>query len=246
MPEIPAGFEPVAPEKPLGYVAPAAAPKKPAGYAPIGGAPGAPTGAAGGPTVYSTVVASTAAPSSKATSSKSVTAPVASAPAPAAYKPVQVKPYSGQSFGGCPANTNGDHQFPASQQSIPVNPHTKILGSGAQINPTTSTVFTFNIPKSWEGKTCSVYFAYPKPSDHKYNDKGSLSFDVTAKPGNGANVAVQKYAHVNDVKLNGGATYWVADHVCMAGEISFEASSKDGLDLSFPKDKGVGPYVRAC
>merc|ERR1711981_1352744 len=51
-----------------------------------------------------------------------------------------------------------------------------------QVNSTTSSIFNFDIPSSYEGKTCSVVFLFPKKEDletanYDYSGSGSMSCD---------------------------------------------------------------------
>jgi hypothetical protein len=213
---------------------------KPQGGPPAGGPPaGKPTSAPAPTTAKPTSAAPT---SSKATSSTAYASPNYVAPA----KPTVA---TGQAFGACPASLSGEHQFPSAVQAIPNNPHTKILGSGAKINSETSTVFTISIPESYKGKTCSLFFYFPSAgtvADVKTNAQGSASFDLVSKPGNGANVKTKVWKHLNDIPLRAGTTYWVADHACQPGEVSFGIDSKNGLKLEFPEKQPIGLFVKAC
>jgi glucan endo-1,3-beta-D-glucosidase len=124
------------------------------------------------------------------------------------------------------------------------------------ISDSVSTIFNFDIPQAYAGKTCSLFFFFPeqkelKTSSYKFSGKGLASFDVVGQTERGTTCANRpvKHAHLNDVPVRPGTTYWIADHKCTPGTVGFEMSGSGGFALEYFQDYNpapIGLYVRAC
>merc|ERR1712072_841439 len=89
-----------------------------------------------------------------------------------------------------------------------------------QINGTTSSVYNFDIPQSYEGQTCSLVFLFPKKSD----------------------------LETSDFTFNGEGSVSV-DYLSSAAKQSYELSASDGLSLEYFQDYNpspIGLYITTC
>uniref|UniRef100_A0A0S1MIW8 Putative GPI anchored cell wall protein n=1 Tax=Phakopsora pachyrhizi TaxID=170000 RepID=A0A0S1MIW8_PHAPC len=162
---------------------------------------------------------------------------------------------------GCPADINGAYQYP--HLIVPVDAANPNKAYGTQYNGTinskVSTIFNFDIPASYAGKTCSTVFLFPQldqleTSSYSFNDKGGFTIAVL----NGVATESTTYANAPAVAkqigsvdaLKRGSSYTLSEDACPAGtRVSFEVTSTGGLDLSFFEDYNPSPlglYVRAC
>lgn len=162
----------------------------------------------------------------------------------------------------CPANLNGEYQYP--HLIVPVssaNPD-KAYGTSynGTINNDISSVFNFDIPRSYEGRTCSLVFLLPDHADlqtsaYTFNGKGgitvselSAAVDESTTYNSVPAAAVENLGAIESVKS--GNSYVVASHECGAGKRqSFEFTSTGGLDLSFFEDYNpspLGAYITVC
>ena len=134
--------------------------------------------------------------------------------------------------------------FVAPNLIVPIDPSdpTKIIGNSdtAQISPTRSTLFVFDVPPS-SAKTCNLVFALPPTSDPTYvappiqiNSLGGISvsrldrsatvrMSASSAPGGTVVGAVSA--------LLPGNKYTIASAPCEAGQqVSYRADSLNGLD----------------
>ncbi|KEQ64941.1 glycoside hydrolase [Aureobasidium melanogenum CBS 110374] len=162
---------------------------------------------------------------------------------------------------GCPADINGAYQFP--HLIVPVdaaNPN-KAYGTqyNATINSKVSTIFNFDIPASYAGKTCSTVFLFPQldqleTSSYSFNDKGGFTIAVLNGVANESTTYANAPAVAKQIgsvdALKRGSSYTLSQDACPAGtRVSFEVTSTGGLDLSLFEDYNPSPlglYVRAC
>src|SRR5579871_2367270 len=94
-------------------------------------------------------------------------------------------------FGGCPAppptfcptNLNGPYQFP--HLIIPIDSSNPSLAPGTSYNGkvsgTISSIFNFDFPESYAGKTCSLMFLFPpqsqlQTSSYTFSGNGGIDF----------------------------------------------------------------------
>ena len=162
---------------------------------------------------------------------------------------------------GCPADINGAYQFP--HLIVPVdaaNPN-KAYGTqyNATINPKVSTIFNFDIPASYAGKTCSTVFLFPQldqleTSSYSFNDQGGFTIAVLNGVANESTTYANAPAVAKQIgsvdALKRGSSHTLSQDACPAGtRVSFEVTSTGGLDLELFQDYNPSPlglYVRAC
>merc|ERR1719197_328484 len=82
-------------------------------------------------------------------------------PSPAASSATTPAAPSGS---GCPANLDGEYQYP--HLIVPVSSENKDKAYGTSYNgtisPSVSSIFNFDLPYSYEGQTCSLVFLFPE------------------------------------------------------------------------------------
>jgi len=128
----------------------------------------------------------------------------------------------------------------------------------AGVNSTCSTIFNFDIPASYAGKTCSVEFLLPNKkdlvtSDYTMSGSGAIDFQMLEGP------ASQKTSYSNQPKMSKdlgvfpitpGSSTVVATGPCAAGmTVSYELVAKDSTALYYFQDynpAALGLYVVAC
>lgn len=126
-----------------------------------------------------------------------------------------------------------------------------------------STVFNFDIPAWWAGKTCSLVFLFP-PADALRDawfafepTWGVADFSVLARPADAATTFDNMppvWEDFGEFSLFPGNAYVIKTHECPAGKsvgIEMSGRSKDGygFDLSFFQNYSpvpIGLYIRAC
>ncbi|KAK6002581.1 hypothetical protein QM012_001331 [Aureobasidium pullulans] len=162
---------------------------------------------------------------------------------------------------GCPADLNGAYQYP--HLIVPVDAANPNKAYGTQYNGTVnskvSTIFNFDIPASYAGKTCSTVFLFPQldqleTSSYSFNDKGGFTIAILNGVANESTTYANAPAVAKQVgsvdALKRGSSYTLSQDACPAGtRVSFEVTSTGGLDLEFFQDYNPSPlglYVRAC
>ena len=172
-----------------------------------------------------------------------------------------VTPSGTPAASGCPADINGAYQYP--HLIVPVDAANPDKAYGTQYNGTinskVSTIFNFDIPASYAGKTCSTVFLFPQldqleTSSYSFNDKGGFTIAVL----NGVADESTTYANAPAVAkqigqvdaLKRGSSYTLSQDSCPAGtRVSFEVTATGGLDLSYFQDTNPSPlglFVRVC
>ena len=163
--------------------------------------------------------------------------------------------------GACPADINGDYQYP--HLIVPVSSSSPNAAYGTSyngtINSTVSSIFNFDIPASYAGKTCSLVFLFPElsqleTSSYSFNGQGGLVSHVLSSTANQsttyANQPSQALQNGAISSLKSGNSYVISSDKCPGGAtVSFELSSTGGLALDFFEDYNPSPlglYVRAC
>ncbi|TKA75187.1 hypothetical protein B0A55_05174 [Friedmanniomyces simplex] len=202
-----------------------------------------------------TTAATTASPvlSSSQTTLATVSSPSAggSSPSPSA------------SNGSCATSLSGEHQYP--HLIIPVNSETPNTAYGTQyngvINPTVSSIFNFDVPADYSGKTCSLVFLFPeqaalKTSAYTFNAQGGMSVNELSSPATQQTTYATVPAVVNATvgtigSLKAGGSYVVASQECAAGQtVSYEFESTGGLDIKYFQNADpsapIGVYITAC
>jgi len=196
------------------------------------------------------------APMSKAATTGTVRT---ASPPPAASSATTPAAPSGS---GCPANLDGEYQYP--HLIVPVSSENKDKAYGTSYNgtisPSVSSIFNFDLPYSYEGQTCSLVFLFPEQdqletSAFTFNGKGGLTVNELSSPATEQTTynsvpkpAVEGIGAIHEVRP--GNSYVVASHECNAGaRQSFEFMSTGGLDLEFFQDYNpspIGAYITVC
>merc|ERR1712070_248169 len=160
------------------------------------------------------------------------------------------------------ATTLNEGSYETPHLIVPVNKDSPDESYGTsyfgQVNSTTSSIFNFDIPYSYEGKTCSVVFLFPNKEDletanYDYSGSGSMSCDKlesAATEQTTYNSVPKVSSHLNDLELESGNSYVVATGSCEAGQkVSYQLSSEGGMALNFFEDWNPSPlglFMTVC
>ncbi|KAG7103765.1 hypothetical protein HYQ44_017853 [Verticillium longisporum] len=160
----------------------------------------------------------------------------------------------------CPTNLSGPYEFP--HLIIPVDSSNPDKAPGTSYNGQAdskiSSIFNFDIPGSYKGKTCSLVFLFPKKedletSDWKFSGSGELVFSKlkgVATQKTTANNAPAVESELKTVQIAPGNGYSIATFDCPAGTaVSFQMKSKGDTSLWFFEDYNPSPlglYITVC
>lgn len=160
-----------------------------------------------------------------------------------------VVPSGTPSASGCPADLNGAYQYP--HLIVPVDANNPNKAYGTQYNGTisgkVSTIFNFDIPASYAGKTCSTVFLFPEldqleTSSYSFNNQGGFTIAVLNGVANeqttysNAPAVAKQIGSVDQLKP--GSSHTLSMDSCPGGSrVSFEITSTGGLDLEFFQGK---------
>merc|ERR1712070_1301233 len=160
------------------------------------------------------------------------------------------------------ATTLNEGSYETPHLIVPVNKDSPDESYGTsyfgQVNSTTSSIFNFDIPYDYEGKTCSVVFLFPKKEDletanYDYSGSGSMSCDKlesAATEQTTYNSVPKVSSHLNDLELESGNSYVVSTGSCEAGQkVSYQLSSEGGMALNFFEDWNPSPlglFMTVC
>jgi len=186
--------------------------------------------------------------------------PAASMPAPSKPAPSAPAPSKPAASGACPQDLNGNYQYP--HLIVPVDSEHPDKAYGTSYNGTISahicTIFNFDIPASYAGKTCSAMFMLPKKEDLETSDytiSGQGECTVSKLKGN-ANAqttwsnAPAKAGDLASVELSPGNTYTVESGDCEAGKtVSYEICGSGDFSINYFQDYNpspIGMYIRQC
>lgn len=162
------------------------------------------------------------------------------------------------------ALTTGAYQVPhqVPHMIVPVNKNSPSTSYGEQYSPSinqdNSTVFTFDYPTSYAGKTCSLVFLWPRQdqletSSFTTSGTGDLIFyelhDTANSATNYANAIPANY--IGGIKNpTPGNSYIVTTTYCKSGESdSIKVGATGDLSLSYFQDYNpspIGLYVTSC
>ena len=172
----------------------------------------------------------------------------------------QTKPTPTSEGSACPTDLDGDYEYP--HLIVPVSSEHPDQSYGTSydghINRTTSSLFNFDVPKSYEGQTCSLVFLFPKKSqletsDFTFNGKGSISVDhlgSAAKQSTTWNSVPEVADHAGDFSPQPGNSYVISTGECAAGTTqSYELSAGGDLALDYFQDYNpspIGLYITTC
>lgn len=192
-------------------------------------------------------------------------APSASAPAPSGGSGggSGSGPGSGQGSGQghCPLNLPDSSAYQYPHIIVPVNSESPGTAAGTsyngQVSSSVSSIFNFDIPASYAGKTCNVIFSLPTA-----DQLTTTSF--TSTPANGGTLDVSSLksqasqgttfankpavaSDLGQINVTPGHAYTVASGPCAAGTtLSYEVSSVHGYALEWFQDYNacaLGLYI---
>lgn len=162
----------------------------------------------------------------------------------------------------CPTNLNSAYQYP--HLIVPVDSSKPTTAYGTSYNgtvsSTVSTIFNFDIPQSYSGKTCSLVFLFPQlneleTSSYSFNDKGGLSIAQLSSPATQQTtyntIPSKSNANYGSISsLQRGNGYVVGTGACPAGQtVSYLFSSTGDLTLNFFEDwnpSPLGAFITVC
>lgn len=170
-------------------------------------------------------------------------------------------PSSSSSAGSCPASLSGDFQFP--HLIVPVDksqPDTATnTGYNGHFSPTISSIFNFDIPPSYQGRTCTLVFLFPnreslQTSNYTVSGTGGIDIAQLVSPATSATTYNNQPAvnvTVGSIPdLLAGNSYTISSGPCYAGErIGYKVSATGSLDLNYFQDYNpspIGLYITAC
>ncbi|KAM0335475.1 hypothetical protein ACHAQA_000523 [Verticillium albo-atrum] len=173
--------------------------------------------------------------------------------------PKQTQPPK-QDDNSCPTDLSGTYEYP--HLIIPVDSSNPDKAAGTsyngEVNSKISSIFNFDIPSAYKGKTCSLVFLFPKKedletSDWKLSGSGEVDFcklEGVADEKTTYNNAPGVESDLKTVKVEAGNGYSIATFDCPAGEaVSFEIKGKGDTSLWFFEDYNPSPlglYITAC
>lgn len=194
-------------------------------------------------------------PSAPASSvpSPEASAPAQSAPAPSSSAPAQ--------FGNkCPTDLNGAYQYPHLIIPVDSQQSSKAFGTSynGKVDSHTCSIFNFDIPNSYAGKTCSVVFLFPEQKDletSSFTLSGSGKVDFTKLKGPASQQTTYanqpgKESDLASVTVAPGNSYMITSNDCAAGQtVSYEICGNGDFSLDYFQDYNpspIGLYVRQC
>ncbi|KAK4499952.1 hypothetical protein PRZ48_008138 [Zasmidium cellare] len=185
----------------------------------------------------------------------------ATAPSTPPQSSAAAPPPSSGNGKSCPTNLSGTYEYP--HLIVPVSSSSPNTAQGTSYNgklsPSESSIFNFDIPASYAGKTCSLVFLFPEQKDLEtssftFNNKGGIKVEELTGP------ATEQTTYANAPAKSGlsqtigsvapGNSYLVFSHECAAGtRKGFEFESTGGLELEFFQDYNpspIGAYITVC
>ena len=163
--------------------------------------------------------------------------------------------------GACPANLNGDFEFPHLIVPVDKNEPDAALGTSfnSLITPTVSSLFNFDFPASLQGRTCSLVFLFPtrdqlQTSNYTLSGSGGFLVELLNEPADSAtsfNNQPEVNVTVNTVPdVQPGNSYVVGSGACFSNaRIGYKVSATGSLDLDYFQDYNpapIGLYVTVC
>jgi len=170
-------------------------------------------------------------------------------------------PAQSQPAGSCPTNLSGSYQFPHLMVQVDKNQPTVALGNSynVHISSTVSSLFNFDIPPSYEGKTCSLVFFFPEraqlmSSNYTFSGHGGINVARLQSPVVEQTTYNTVPAIAKDVAtladLQAGRSYVVASNACSAGQrVGYDVSAIGTLDLEYFQNSNeppIGLYITTC
>ncbi|KAH8816453.1 ubiquitin 3 binding protein But2 C-terminal domain-containing protein [Xylogone sp. PMI_703] len=177
------------------------------------------------------------------------------------YTPVSTPQSTpGSTPGSTPDSTSGNYQYP--HLIVPISSSTPNTAAGTSyfgtISSNTSSIFNFDIPQSYSGKTCSLIFLLPEKSqletsDYTFSGSGSIDFSQLSSVAtqsttwsNAPNVA----SDLGTFTITPGSSTLVKSFACPAGTaVSYELSAVGDTYLNYFQDwnpSPIGIYITTC
>jgi hypothetical protein len=178
-------------------------------------------------------------PSAPAYSQAPAPSPEQPAPKPSMPAPQPDQPAPKPS-GSCPTDLNGNYQYPHLIVPVDSSMPDKAYGTSynGKVNKSTCTIFNFDIPGSYSGKTCTVEFLFPEQKDLETSSftvsgSGKCSFSKLSSP------ADLKTSYANQPSKDGELT-----SMTVAPGNSYVISS--GAYFQDYNPSPIGMYIRQC
>lgn len=182
------------------------------------------------------------------------------APAPPAMTMPQAMPKPMPTSNACPADLNGNYQYP--HLIVPVDSKMPDKAYGTQyngkVNSNICSIYNFDIPSSYSGKTCSVVFLFPEQKDlqtssYTVSGSGQCTVSMLKSPANQQTTYNNMPAKASDLWSGAfapGNSYTIASGACAAGQtVSYEICSSGDYSLEYFQDYNpspIGLYIREC
>ncbi|KAJ5669150.1 GPI anchored cell wall protein [Penicillium macrosclerotiorum] len=167
---------------------------------------------------------------------------------------------TGNTGTSCPTTLSGDYQYPHLIVHIDSTAPNDAFGTtfNGTINSTTSSLFNFDIPSSYSGKTCSLVFLFPRREDLETSaysfsgdgkiDIAKLSSTVSTSTTFSSVPSVSK--DLGSITISPGNSYVVSTFSCPAGQaVAYEMKNAGSTNLNFFEDWNPSPlglYVTVC
>ncbi|KAL8980217.1 MAG: hypothetical protein Q9205_004637 [Flavoplaca limonia] len=163
--------------------------------------------------------------------------------------------------GACPANLNGDFEFPHLIVPVDKNQPDAALGTSFNglITPTVSSLFNFDFPASLQGRTCSLVFLFPtrdqlQTSNYTLSGSGGFLVERLKEPADSTtsfNNQPEVNVTVNTIpSVQPGNSYVLGFGGCFSNvRIGYKVSATGSLDLDYFQDYNpapIGLYVTVC
>ncbi|KAK4495940.1 hypothetical protein PRZ48_013208 [Zasmidium cellare] len=188
------------------------------------------------------------------------TAPAETQPAPSSEAPSGTQPASSAQGSACQTSLTGAYQTP--HLIVPVSSSQPDTSYGTQYNATIKsdecTVFSFDIPQSYSGKSCSTVFLFPEQSQletssYSFSGSGNLVFSDLSKAISQDvtwNSLPSKKSQLGSVGVSPGNSYAISTESCAAGTTqSIEVCGTGDLSLEFFEDwnpSPIGVFITSC
>lgn len=151
----------------------------------------------------------------------------------------------------CPAALSGDYQFP--HLIVPVNSASPDTAYGTSYNgevtSTISSLFNFDIPPSYAGKTCSLVFLFPEQSQlttssFTFSGDGKVDAWTLASPATQSTTYANapKPTLIGEFTFAPGNSYVLDTFDCPANTaIGFELTNAGSTDFTYFQDYNPSP-----
>jgi hypothetical protein len=155
---------------------------------------------------------------------------------------------------------NGAYQYPHLIIPVDSQQSSKAFGTSynGKVDSHTCSIFNFDIPTSYSGKTCSVVFLFPEQKDletSSFTVSGSGKVDFTKLEGPASQQTTyanqpSKESDLVSMSVAPGNSYMITSGDCAAGQtVSYEICGNGDFALDYFQDYNpspIGLYVRSC